>query len=199
MNFYQKLKSSSYFRNNFYLLLIFICSNVFSQKNNENCSQIDSTFNYFQITIFKENNEPFFLNIIGNNIAFNKASKNSLQSFLDDLYKNNVFSPILISRLNYLDFCNIENISNSEDLKFIAKFNGLFNKNSKKYKQKINLSSGEQIEIKGVNFRGVFLNIKRKNLEYEKMSIYPTEIYECDKIYNYYIPLKITCISKLNN
>jgi hypothetical protein len=184
--------------NKLHLAIIFFCYNTYSQEKEISCQIIAEDFQYFQITIFKNNVEPLFINVVGKEINFENFSKESLFIFMNDLYEKNSFVPsFVLDRNFYLQVCNPTNIDLISDFKFISKFNAEIEKLSKKNKKYYNLKTGENILVKGINIRGKFLEFKNENHNFAKISFYPDEIYECPNIVNYIIPLEIELFSKI--
>ncbi|WP_306352563.1 hypothetical protein [Flavobacterium sp. '19STA2R22 D10 B1'] len=182
-------------------ILIILCFfiNSYSQEKNE-CSIINEDFEYFEITIFTDNVEPLFFNVIGKNINFSNYCNESLKKFIDDLYHHNYFVPSFITnRAYYFKNCNSIKIDSKEDLIFIGKLNGSIKKLSKKNILDFYLKSGEKISIKGIKLNGSFIKYNIKLTTIENISFYPNEIYECKNIKDYIVPFKIEHFSKLKN
>lgn len=186
--------------NKLYLIVLFFCASIYSQERKSSCQEFEETFQYFQITIFIENVEPLLINVVGKDINFDDFSKETLSGFINDLYDKHNFMPSFITDRNfYLKGCNIASIDKISDLIFVSKFNGKFEKLSKKYKKYYELKTGEKITVQGIVIEGSFLRFKKDELKFEKISFYPDEIYNCSKIENYLIPIQISSFYKLNN
>jgi hypothetical protein len=183
-----------------YLVIILFCPSIHSQNKNIDCQKINEDFQYFQIIIFSNNIEPLFINVVGDNINFDILSKESLSNFIRDLYEKYNFVPSFITDRNfYLNECNPTNIDKMNDLKFVSKFNGEVEKLSKKSKKLFDLKTGERIQIKGIGLKGTFLQFRIADHNFQKISFYPNELYECTKIKNYLIPLNIEKFYKIKN
>jgi len=181
----------------FKFITIFISCSLYSQNKSIDCDTISHSFSFYKVTVFKENNQPFLFNVIGDEIDFEEFSKDNLQDFINQLFVKNTFSPIVMDRNYYLNYCKNDTIVKDEELKFKYRFDNLFEKKSRKCKVNINLKTGEQILIEGVNFKGTILIVDKNHLNFEKVSIYPSEIYDCDIINKYYIPIDVYCIEKI--
>lgn len=172
------------------LIIIVIISTSYSKKNEMKCKTITCNTNYYEIIIFKENNSPFYINVIGNNIDLQKFSNDSLQLFINNLYSgNNKFIPIIMNTEYYYKHCEKKLNSKKEELIFKSKINNLFINNKVILNRKIFLKSGEKIDIKGINLKGLFMVIDNNKLNFQNISLYPEEIYDCKEIKEYYIPL----------
>jgi hypothetical protein len=122
------------------------------------------------------------VNVIGHDIDFEKMAKHSVIIFLNELYSVGTFAPAFLSeRKYYLNKCNPTNIDEVSDRKFVSKFNGRFEKLSKK----------KRISIRGLRITGSFLEFDVGRLEFQRMSFYPREIYHNVAIKRYLLPLDI--------
>lgn len=186
--------------NNLYLTVLFFCTSIYSQNKSISCQKFDGDFQYFQITIFIDNVHPLYINVVGKDINFDHLSKESLSNFINDLYEKNSFIPSFITDRNfYLKECNPTNIDKISDLKFTSKFNGEVEKLSKKRKKYYDLKTGEKILVKGIRIKGTFLQFGKTDYNFQKISFYPNDLYECTKIGNYIIPLEIKKFSKIKD
>lgn len=185
--------------NKLYLAILFFCISVFSKEQKINCQKITGDLQYFQIAIFMDNVEPSYINVIGSEINFDNLSKESLSKFMFDLYERGSFVPSFITDRNfYLKECNPTNIDKTSDIKFTSKFNGEVEKLSKKNKKYYDLKTGEKILVKGgIQMKGTFLQFGKVEYNFQKISFYPNDLYECSKIENYIIPLEIEKFSKI--
>ncbi|BFM45280.1 hypothetical protein CFS9_39210 [Flavobacterium sp. CFS9] len=184
--------------NKLYLAILFFCINAFSQEQKINCQKIKGDYQYFQITIFIDSLEPSYINVIGNEINFDSLSKESLSKFMYDLYTKNNFVPSFITDRNfYFKECNPTDIDKTSDLKFTSKFNGEVENLCKKNKKYYDLKTGEKILVKGVRIKGTFLQFDKLGFNFQKISFYPNDLYECSKIGNYIIPLEIEKFCKI--
>ena len=189
MNYIQTFKKSKN---------VFSCFLILLTLNNERCIDckiVNLKSYYYEFVIYQENVHPLSFNVIGNKINFSDISKRNLESFTNDLFKENIFTPTLFySRNYYLRMCSVNYINEEEDLIFTSRFNNLFYDLSSKDIVQFNLLTGQTITVKGVFFEGKVLDFNRENLNFEYISIYPEEIYECDLIKNYYLPFSIIAI-----
>jgi hypothetical protein len=173
------------------LLNIFIFKISYSQNKNIECNKIVCNTNYYKIRILKENNHPFFINLIGIDVNFDDLPKESLQNFINNIYTKNKFTPIIMNTEYYYKYCEIKLNSKKVELMLKSKINNMFINNKVFLKKQIFLESGEQIDITGVSIKGMFLVIDNNKLNFQNISLYPEEIYDCKEINEYYIPIKI--------
>lgn len=180
------------------VLLIFGITNaLYSQSNETECNIVEANFQYYQLTILKTDSQPTFINLIGENIDFNKVPNDDIRIFIDNVLEKSSFVPISMNRSYYFKNCDNKLFTEKQDLIFIAKFNNLFKKLSRKNRTSLDLKTGEKITIEKIGIDGTFLKIDIDKLKYEKSSIYPEEIYDSKFIKNYYVVFNVKKYIKL--
>lgn len=177
--------------NKIVLLLFGIVNTLYSQSNQIECNIVEANFQYYQLTILKADSQPTFINLIGENIDFNKIPNDDLKTFIENVLDKSSFVPISMNRSYYFKNCDNKVSTEKEDLIFIAKFNDVFKKLSKKNRISLDLKTGEKINIEKIEIDGTFLKIDIDKLKYEKSSIYPEEIYDSKFIKNYCVVFKV--------
>jgi hypothetical protein len=183
--------------NKIFLLVFGIINSLYSQSNQIDCNIVETNFQYYQLTILKFDSQPTFINLVGENIDFNKIPNDNFQTFIDNVLIKSSFVPISMDRSYYFKNCENKITTEKEDLIFTAKFNNIFKKLSKKSKTSLDLKTGEKITIEKIGIDGSFLKIDIDKLKYEKSSIYPEGIYNSKSIKNYYVLYKVKKYIKL--
>jgi hypothetical protein len=152
------------------------------------CEVIEKVGIFYQVEFIKKNHFKVIQYALGGKINVDEISKESIDNFLCDLYKNHFYSPSYFNIKFYIDQCNLK-YEEGYDFILDQKMYKALSKSSDC--EDFELDSGERILLKRASVKGKFFKFQ---LDEKAKYILEQDSYfsvKCDNIENYLIPFEI--------